>query len=174
MAKPTSIIQPIVYEMMVLAQALTDLRKFVDCKTQDPSFPSRESALGSALIRIRSLAEFWGGTDPNKTGKPTKGKDIMTVESMSPQWQADTSFYAACWQPISEYVDHLIDKRYKKTTKQPKARDAQRWGQGLLTKTQNEIDGRVQQGEISLVGDAEGWYRQFKRLFQAYLANQTS
>ena len=172
MAKPTSIIQPIVYDMMLLAQALNGLLKYVGCKRQDARFPKRENALGSALVRIRSLAEFWGGTDPTNKGKSTKGKDIVTVESMNPQWQPDKIFYAACWQPISEYVDHPIDKRYRKTTKRPTVRFAQRHGLAILAKTQNEMDQRIHRGEISLVGDAEGWYKTFQRLFQNYLASK--
>jgi len=164
MPTKSAILQPIIYDMMLLAQALIDLEAHVDAKRGDPLYPRRENALGSALIRLRSLAEFWGGRRPKEGGKK-KGNDIITVEDPSLQWEPDRSFYEKCWQPVSEYVGHPIDKRYKKTTKRPTVRLAQRLGKRILKKTSDEIDRRTRNGELTLVGDAERWYGRFKELY---------
>jgi hypothetical protein len=154
MPRQTEPRQPIIYDMMLLADAILHLRELQGIKQRHQQFTEREKNLIVALTRIRNLAQFVGKRQDN----------LINIEDPAFGGIVNNEFMTGYFDRISKYVSHLHETRYLKTTKyhQPKAKETISAGICILQYIKPIIDKNRQ----SLSGDATHWYNVFETLFK--------
>ena len=151
--------QPVVYDMMLLADALVALGNFRSVTRRHFRFCERQKNLEQALTKIRCLSQFLSAT-----GRA----DIIKVTDTEFGGVADKSFLESHFDTISKFVSHLTDQRYKKNPKypQPKLPTAIAAGKELLRALKNVLDPH----KPSLKGDAAHWYGVFESRYEDLIA----
>ena len=148
-------IQPLVYDMMLLAQALIDLREHFHVHRWEPLYPKRENAKSAAKFRIRKLARFWAGDLVRD-----RRIDPFQMASSDFNWTPERHFYDRCWEPVDESADRPMAGKERRLS----AHDVEHLGPLVLEKTREEIDRRLRRNDLELKGDTKRWYGRFKKL----------
>lgn len=150
---PTEPRQPIIYDMMLLADALLSLRSLARHRitTRSPDFPARQKELEIALTKIRSLAQFMGNA---------RDRTLIKIDDPAFGGTIDPSFERQWFGPISEYLSHPNVQRYRKERRhrRPTVRNALDTGKLILDQIKPLIDRQSQ----TLRGDARHWYGLFE------------
>jgi hypothetical protein len=156
MAVVTNPRQPVVYDMMLLAYALLELRRLEVLKVgrKNPLFSAKQTCLENACTKIRDLAQFAGAK---------KRADLINITDTEFGGTADGRFLKAHFDTISRYVSHLQEQRYKKESKYPRptAQVVLQAGADILDHLKPVIDSV----RSSLRGDAEFWYERFEEFY---------
>lgn len=156
MARPTEPRQPVVYEMMLLADALVALRDMSKRRitTKSSGFAVRQKEFEIALTKIRSLAQFMSSS---------RGNNLIKITDAPFNGTANSAFERQWFGPISEYLSHLNVQRYKKQRyhRRPKVGDARRVGKEILDELKPLMDTHRDQ----LRGDAAQWYAVFEERY---------
>lgn len=149
MATQTNPRQPIVYDMMLLADALLRLRDLFHLRQRDVRFVEREESLVVALTRIRNLAQF--------SGKRKRG--LINIADPEFGGVENNSFMTSYFDRISRYVSHPSETRYMKQPRypQPKARETIQCGIKLLRYLKPVLDAQ----KANMGRDASHWYGVF-------------
>ena len=154
MAVTTNPRQPVVYDMMLLADALLALRELEGAGRREAGFCERQKNLETALTKIRNLAQFLSGTGSS---------DLIKVTDVEFGGRADTRFQTGHFDRISKYVSHLHEQRWKKDAKypQPTASEALHAGKQVLDQLKPLMDPL----KSELQGGANSWHEVFSALY---------
>ena len=152
MAVKTNSYQPVVYDMMLLADSLICLSQFVDASRKGDCrrYCEREKNLIVVLTKIRSFAEFLN---------TKKNNGLLHVKDREFEGNTDSQFIKK-YDRISKYVSHLSVQRWKKEAKykQPKATEALKDGKKILGQLRIIMNTHMD----AIKGDAARWYRVFE------------
>ena len=150
MPVPTRPWQPVIYDAMLLADAVLSLRRLGRVDRRAPAYCEHEKNLVTALSRIRNLAQFLSATGRDEYIKVTD-PELGGV--------ADHRFVGGVFDRISKYVSHLHEQRYKKESKytRPNAGEACEAARKMLPAVENVLD-RI---KFDFAGDAAQWYTVF-------------
>lgn len=151
--------QPVVYDMMLLADALVALPRFRGVRQRDPLFCERQKNFEIALTKIRCLAQFMSATGQD---------EIMKITDPEFGGIADKSFMKSHFDTISKYLSHLSEQRYKKEEKYPRptATVAMKAGKEILNALKRVMDVH----KAILRGDAAHWYSVFEDRYKQLFA----
>jgi hypothetical protein len=156
MARPTEPRQPVVYEMMLLVDALVALRKMSSRRitTSSPEFAARQKEFEIALTKIRSLAQFMSSS---------RGNNLIKITDAAFGGTVNNTFERQWCGPISEYLSHLNVQRYRKEPRhrRPNVGDARTVGKQILDILKPLMDTHRDQ----LRGDAARWYAAFEERY---------
>ncbi len=147
--------QPVIYDAMLLADALLAMRKFRGVRQRHPDFCERQKNFEIALTKIRCLAQFMSHG---------KGQgELIHVNDAEIGGTADESFIKTHFDVISKYVSHLHEQRFKKDSKypRPKANDANVAGRQLLRQIKSILDPL----KPKFRGHAAHWYSVFEQRY---------
>ena len=150
MPVPTRPWQPVIYDAMLLADAVLSLRRLGRVDRRGPEYCEHEKNLVTALSRIRNLAQFLSATG---------GDEYIKVTDPEFGGLADRCFIEGIFDRISKYVSHLHEQRYKKHSKYPRpnAGDACEAAREMLRAVRNVLDAI----KCDFAGDAAQWYTVF-------------
>gem|GEM_PF-5717178 len=162
MAVPTEPRQPVVYDMMLLADAIACLIPLEHIGQRHGDFCERQKNLETALTKIRNLAQFMSGT----------GKTCIKVTDPPFSSTADKSFINdGLVNSVSKYVSHLEVNRFKKNdVPPPTAKDARVAGMKVL----KALTRLFERQRSELKEDAAYWYGVFEESYQQLLAVHSS
>ena len=125
MSVPTDPRQPIVYDMMLLADSLLKLRDLKNARQEALMFCERQKNLEVSLSKIRNLAQFIS---------PRKGSDLIKITDPEFGGKVERTFTRMNSDSVSKYVSHPHEQRWKKEKKYPRltAGDADKSGKEIL------------------------------------------
>jgi hypothetical protein len=154
---PTTPFQPVVYDMMLLANALMRLPALAKIKPKDANFCERQTYLVTAFITTRTLGEFAGKPKP----KSKRGSELLRIDDADFGGTASLALYDSVWDDMSDTVAHLKKTRWTKPNPLPNVREVLASGKAVLDYIKPTMDGI--KGKLG--GDAKIWYAKFEELY---------